>query len=115
MNGFVIRVTLWAALLALGFAAIFTLGRPQLTDQQELEAALHPNPPVSQAAAEQSAATIVRLQFGQLVDAPRQILRKSDFGVDRWVITYTAPGATLNGVTISVALETGRVEVRAFP
>lgn len=115
MNSFAIRASLWAALLALGFVAIFTLGRPQLNDQQELEAALHPSPPVSQAAAEQSAATIVRLRYGQLVDAPRQILRKSDFGIDRWVITYTAPGSTLSGATISVAIDSGRVEVRAFP
>ena len=115
MNRFTIRVGLWAALLALGFVAIFTLGRPVLNDQQELDAALHPQPPVSQLAAEQSAETIIRLQFDQLVDAPRQVLRKSDFGVERWVITYTADGPTLNGVTISIALESGNVEVASFP
>jgi hypothetical protein len=115
MNRFAVRVGLWAALLALGFVAIFTLGRPVLTDQQELDAALHPQPPVSQLAAEQSAETIVRLQFDQLVGAPREVLRKSDFGVDRWVITYTADGPTLNGVTISVAIESGRVEVASYP
>ena len=115
MNRFAVRIGLWAALLALGFVAIFTLGRPVLTDQQELDAALHPQPPVSQLAAEQSAETIVRLQFDQLVGAPRQIFRKSDFGVERWVITYTADGATLNGVTISVAIESGKVEVASYP
>ena len=115
MNRFAVRIGLWAALLALGFVAIFTLGRPVLTDQQELDAALHPQPPVSQLVAEQSAETIVRLQFDQLVDAPRLVFRKSDFGVDRWVITYTADGPTLNGVTVSVAIVSGRVEVASFP
>ena len=115
MNRFAVRIGLWAALLALGFMAIFTLGRPVLTDRQELDAALHPQPPVSQLAAEQSAETIVRLQFDQLVGAPREVLRKSDFGVDRWVITYTADGPTLNGVTISVAIASGRVEVASYP
>ncbi len=115
MSRFAIRIGLWAALLALGFLAIFTLGRPVLDDQQELEAALHPRPPVSQLAAEQSAETIVRLQFDELVGAPRQVIRKSDFGVDRWVITYTAEGPTLNGVSISIGLESGNVEVASFP
>ena len=115
MNRFAVRIGLWAALLALGFVAIFALGRPVLTDQQELDAALHPQPPVSQLAAERSAETIVRLQYGELVDAPRQVLRRSDFGVERWVITYTADGATLNGVTISVAIESGKVEVASYP
>lgn len=115
MNSFAIRVSVWAALLALGFIAIFTLGRPLATDQQELEAALHPTPPVSQAAAEHSATTIVRLRYGDLVDAPRSIFRRSDFNVDRWVITYTAEGPTLNGVTISVAIASGAVEVASFP
>ena len=115
MNRFAIRVGLWAALLALGFLMIFTLGRPVLNDQQELDAALHPQPPVSQIAAEQSAETIVRLQYDDLVGAPWEIRRKSDFGVDRWVITYTAEGLTLNGVTISVAIQIGKVEVASFP
>ena len=115
MNTFPVRVGLWAAALALGFIAVFTLGRPIANDQQELEAALHPNPPVSQAAAEQSAATIVRLSYADLVDAPRTIFRKSDFNIDRWVITYTAEGQALSGVTISVAIATGNVEVASFP
>lgn len=115
MNRFAVRVGLWAALLAIGFTAVFTLGRPLLNDQQELEAALHPAPPVSQVAAEQSAATIVRLRYGELVEAPRTVLRKSDFGVDRWVITYSEEGPSLSGVTISVAINSGKVEVAAYP
>ena len=59
---FGVRVSIWAALLALGFIAVFTLGRPVANDREELEAALHPAPPVSQAAAEQAASTIVRLR-----------------------------------------------------
>jgi hypothetical protein len=114
VSRFAIRVGLWAALLAVGFIAVFTLGRPVADDRQELEAALHPAAPVSQAAAESSAATIVRLQYGDLVDAPRTVLRRSDFGADRWVITYAAEGR-VSGVTISVAVETGKVDVASFP
>jgi hypothetical protein len=115
MNRFVVGTTIWAAVLALGFVAVFTLGRPLPNEQQELEAALHPAPPVSQAAAEASAATIVRLRYGDLVDAPRSVTRRSDFGVDRWVITYSAEQPALSGVTISVALATGSVDVAAYP
>ncbi|NJD27704.1 MAG: hypothetical protein FIA92_05350 [Chloroflexi bacterium] len=115
MNRFTILTTAWAAALLLGFLAIFTLGRPLPSDDQELQAALHPAPPVSQAVAEASAETIVRLQYGDLLDARRTVLRRSDFGVDRWVVTYTADGPALSGVTISVAIETGQVDVAAFP
>lgn len=115
MSRFVMGVVAWAAALALGFALVFTLGRPIATEAQELDAALHPAPPVSQAAAERSAATIVRLRYGELVDAQRAVARRDDFGVDRWVITYSAGGDTLSGVTISVAIATGNVEVSSFP
>jgi hypothetical protein len=42
------------------------------------------------------------------------VLRRSDFGADRWVITYAAEGR-VSGVTISVAVETGKVDVASFP
>jgi hypothetical protein len=114
MNTFAIRVAIWAAALTLGFVAVFTLGRPIANDRDELDAAMHPAPPVSQLAAEQSAATIVRLQYGDLVDAPVTVLRRSDFGIDRWVVTYSA-ASRVSGVTISITVATGKVDVAAFP
>ena len=59
---------LWAALLVVGFAVVLVLGAPVASTADELEAALHPAPPVSQEAAEASAATIVRLQFPSFRD-----------------------------------------------
>ncbi|HUQ44594.1 MAG TPA: hypothetical protein VM451_09340 [Candidatus Limnocylindria bacterium] len=110
-----VGLALWAAALAIGFAVVFTLGRPLPSEAQQLEAALHPVPPVSRAAAEQAATTIVRLQFPDLAPYQPTVARRDDYGIGRWVMTYVAPGPVINGARISVAIESGQVEVAAFP
>ncbi|MFH1474690.1 MAG: hypothetical protein ABIG85_02410, partial [Chloroflexota bacterium] len=62
MNRSPVAAAAWAAILVAGFAIVFLLGGPLPTATDELEAALHPTPPVTQQVAESSAATIVRLQ-----------------------------------------------------
>jgi hypothetical protein len=110
-----VGLAVWAAALAIGFVTVFVLGRPLPTEAQQLEAALHPAPPVSQAAAEQSAATIIRIQYADLAASPPTTTRRDDYGIARWVITYVASGPVINGARVSIVIETGQVEVAAFP
>ena len=104
----------WAALLVAGFAAIALLGGPLGDPQLELEAALHPKAPVSEAVAVESAATIVRLSYPNLLGAERRVERRTDFGIERYLVVYTDPKLA-SGLRISIAVETGRVEVASFP
>jgi len=116
MRRFPLVVTAWAALLVAGFAVVVLLGAPVPTAAEELDAALHPTPPVSQAAAETTAATIVRLQHSSFEGTERTVTLATDFGVDHWVVEYTdISGTAPRGLRISVVVETGRVEVNSFP
>ena len=115
MRRFTVWVAAWAVALAVGFAIVLTLGVPLPTQAEELAAALHPSPPVSQQAAETSAATIVRVQYPELVGEVPSVERRTDYGIERWVITYSTPQPVLSGVHISIAIASGKVEVAAFP
>ena len=116
MSRFWLLAALWAALLGLGFGVVFVAGGGLPTEEQTLEAALHPAPPVDEAAAIRSADTIVRLRYGELAGGERSVDRRTDFGIDHWVITYVdRANAILSGVEISVGVTTGVVEVASFP
>jgi hypothetical protein len=116
MKHFPLVVVLWTALLVAGFGAVFLLGTPVATVAEELDAALHPTPPVSQAAAEASAATIVGLQYPSFAGSPRNVTKATDFGVDHWVVEYTdTSGAAPRGLRISIVVDSGRIEVNSFP
>ena len=115
MRRFEVWTAAWAIALVIGFALIFTLGSPLPTQADELDAALHPTPPVSQQAAEQSAATIVRIQYPELVSESPSVEKRTDYGIERWVISYSESQPVLGGVRISVAVASGIVEVVAFP
>jgi len=114
MSRFWLVMAVWTMTLVLGFAVIFFLGQPLPTTAQQLDAAYHPTPPVSQAAAEQSAATIVRLEYPDLVNATRSVDKRTDFNVERYVIVY-ADRTRASGVRISIAIASGEVAVSSFP
>ncbi len=116
MNRFPVVVAAWTALLVAGFAVIFLLGGPLPTAADELEAALHPAPPVAQQVAESSAATIVRLRYASFEGTERTVTLATDFGVEHWVVEYLdRSGSAPRGLRISVVVDTGRVEVNSFP
>jgi hypothetical protein len=116
MKRFPLVVAAWTALLVVGFAAVFLLGAPVPTAAEELDAALHPAPPVSRAAAEATAATVVRLQHASFEGTERTVTLATDFGVEHWVVEYLdRSGSAPRGLRISVVVETGRVEVNSFP
>jgi hypothetical protein len=116
MSRFALISVGWTALLVVGFALVFTLGRPLPTSAEELEAALHPPVPVTESSARASAETIVRLEHGQLAAVEPTVERRTDYEIDYWMVTYsrnTDAGPT--GVVISIVVETGDVEVLSFP
>jgi hypothetical protein len=116
MKRFPLLVIAWTALLVAGFAVVFLLGAPVPTAAEELNAALHPAPPVTQQAAESAAATIVRVQYPTFAGAERTVTKATDFGVEHWVVEYTdSTGSAPRGLRISIVVPTGRVEVNSYP
>lgn len=116
MTRFPIVAAVWAALLVAGFAVVLTLGAPVATSADELTAAMHPATPVSQADAERSADTIVRLGYPSFAATPRTTRKATDFGVEHWLVEYTdTTGAAPRGVRVSIVVATGHVEVSAYP
>jgi len=116
MQRFPVLAVVWAALLLAGFAVVITLGTPVATSADELNAAMHPPTPVTQADAEKSADTIVRLQYPSFVGAARRTSKATDFGVEHWLVEYTDKTASApRGVRISIVVATGHVEVASYP
>jgi hypothetical protein len=116
VNRFPILAIAWAALLVAGFAVVLVLGAPVASSADELEAALHPPTPVTQEAAEASAATIVRLQYPAFRDLAPTVTRATDFGIDHWVLEYAdTSGPAPKGLRVSIVVDTGQVEVTTFP
>ena len=116
MNRFPILAIAWGAILAAGFAVVFVLGAPVASSTDELAAALSPVPPVTQEAAEDSANTIVRLQYPVFVNFPPAVSKATDFGIDHWLVEYTdTTGDVPRGLRISIVVDTGHVEITTFP
>jgi hypothetical protein len=106
----------WAALLVAGFALVLALGSPVANATDELAAAMHPAVPVTQDAAERSAATIVRLQYPSYTSAARATTKATDFGIEHWVVEYSdTSGAAPRGLRVSIVVKTGHVEITTFP
>lgn len=114
MRRFPLLIAIWTALLVAGFAVIALLGGPLADPQVELEAALHPKVPVSEAVAVESAAKIVELSYPNLLGAERRVDHRTDFGIERYLIVYTDP-KRVAGIRISIGVTTGLVEVASFP
>jgi hypothetical protein len=116
MTRFPLLAAVWAGLLVAGFAVVITLGTPVASTADELNAAMHPPTPVSQADAERSAATIVRLGYPSFASAPHTTRTATDFGVEHWLVEYTdTTGSSPRGVRVSIVVSTGHVEVSAYP
>jgi hypothetical protein len=116
MTRFPLIAAVWAAVLVAGFAVVLTLGTPVATSADELNAAMHPATPVSQADAERTADTIVRLAYPSFTGSPRTTTKATDFGVEHWLVEYTdTTGGAPRGVRISIVVRTGHVEVSAYP
>ena len=116
MTRFPLLAATWVVALVLGFAVVLVLGAPATPVADQLDAAMHPAAPVTQAAAESSAATIVHLGYPGFEDATRSTVKATDFGVEHWIVSYAdTTGATPRGLRISIVIATGHVEVSQFP
>ncbi|MEI7745878.1 MAG: hypothetical protein WCK58_19245 [Chloroflexota bacterium] len=116
MKRFPLVAAAWAVLLVAGFAVVLLWGKPTANATDELAAAMHPATPVTQEAAEASAATIVRLQYPGFQSGKKAVTKATDFKVEHWVITYTdTTSGSPAGVRISITVEKGMVEVTTFP
>jgi hypothetical protein len=114
MRRFPIVIAAWVVLLVAGFAVVALLGGPLADPQAELDAAMHPKTPVSEATATDSAATIIRLSYPNLVGAERKLEHRTDFGIERYLVVYT-DSKRAAGARVSIVVATGRVEVSSFP
>ena len=103
-----------AVLLVAGFGVILTLGGPTATAADDLEAAYHPAAPVSEAVAQASAATIVRLQYPEFSAVEPVVTRADDFGIERFVLVYSSE-ELLSGVRIAIEVDSGDVTTTTFP
>jgi hypothetical protein len=116
MKRFPVIAAAWAAILVLGFAVVILLGTPPATAADELQTAMHPATPVSEATARSSAATIVRLGYPDLASLEPIVNKRTDFGIEHWVVEYAdTTGRVPTGVRISITVNDGNVEVTAFP
>ena len=116
MQRFPVLAAVWAALLVAGFALVITLGTPVATSADELNAAMHPPTPVTQADAEKSADAIIRLSYPSFKGSPHRTSMATDFGVEHWLVEYTDKTSSApRGVRISIVVSTGHVEVASYP
>jgi hypothetical protein len=103
----------WTVALVLGYLVVVAMGSPLPTTADELAAAKAPLTPVSEVAARESAETIVRLEYPDFVGLEPVIERRTDFGIDRYLIVYSDPDEAA-GLRVSITVETGLVEIASF-
>lgn len=104
---------IWTVILVLGFGLVAGLGSPLPTAADELAAAKAPATPVTESVARSSAATIVRLEYPDLAAGEPVVERRTDFGIDRFVIVYSNPDRA-SGLRISITVAAGLVEIASF-
>ncbi len=107
-------LAVWTAVLVIGFWLVLALGGPVETSADELDAAFHPAPPVTEAAARTSADTIVRISYPDFHGVEPVVTHSTDFNIERYVLVYSRP-EVLSGVRVSVEVVTGDVQVTTFP
>lgn len=100
----------WTVALVLGYLVVITLGSPLPTATDELAAAKAPPTPVTEEVARRSAETIVRLEYPDFAGLQPAVERRTDFGIDRFLVVYSDP-AQGAGLRVSITIETGLVEV----
>ena len=111
----VIVLTVWAALLVVGFAIVFTLGAPLASTGQQRASAYDPLPvPVTEQAATDAAERIVKLDYSQYADATRSVRHGTSGGQEIWTVTYSRQDP-VSGVRITISGTNGSIRVATFP
>lgn len=107
---------LWALLLVLGFAVVFTLGQPLPTSGDLRADAYAPLPtPVTQEAAIAAADKIVALDYPSFIGATRTVNEGTSGNNKIWTITYSVRNPTSSGVRVVISESDGTIHVSTFP
>ena len=109
-------LVLWALLLVLGFAVVFTLGQPLPTSGDLRADAYAPLPtPVSQEAATAAADRIIALDYPNFIGATRTVNEGSSGNNKIWTVTYSVRNPTSSGVRVVISQSDGTIHVSTFP
>jgi hypothetical protein len=107
---------LWAMLLVLGFAVVFTLGQPLPTSGDLRADAYAPLPtPVTQEAATAAADKIIALDYANFIGATRTVNEGTSGNNKIWTITYSVRNPTSSGVRVVISESDGTIHVSTFP
>src|SRR6476646_1064630 len=107
---------LWALLLVLGFAVVFTLGQPLPTSGDLRADAYAPLPtPVTQEAATAAADKIIALDYPNFIGATRTVNEGTSGNNKIWTITYSVRNPTSSGVRVVISESDGTIHVSTFP
>jgi hypothetical protein len=107
---------LWALLLVLGFAVVFTLGQPLPTSGDLRADAYAPLPtPVTEEAATAAADRIVALDYPNFVGATRTVNEGTSGNNKIWTVTYSVRNPTSSGVRVVISESDGTIHVSTFP
>jgi hypothetical protein len=109
-------LVVWALLLVLGFAVVFTLGQPLPTSGDLRADAYAPLPtPVTQEAATAAADRIIALDYPGFIGATRTV-NEGTSGTNRiWTVTYSVRNPTSSGVRVVISQSDGTIRVSTFP
>jgi type VI protein secretion system component VasK len=109
-------LVVWALLLLLGFAVVFTLGQPLATSADQRADAYAPLPtPVTQEAAVAAADRIIALDYSGFVGATRSVTEGTSGNNKIWTVTYSLRNPTSSGVRVVVSESDGTIQVSTFP
>src|SRR4051794_8143225 len=109
-------LVVWAVVLLLGFALVFTLGQPLPTSADQRADAYAPLPtPVTEEAAVTAADRIVALDYSSFVGATRSVNEGTSGNNKIWTVTYSVRNPTSSGVRVVISESDGTIHVSTFP
>jgi hypothetical protein len=112
----VVALAIWALLLVLGFALVFTLGQPLTTSGDQRADAYAPLPtPVTEEAAVAAADRIIALDYPSFANATRTVNEGTSGNSEIWTITYSVRNPTSSGVRVVISESDGTIHVSTFP
>jgi hypothetical protein len=109
-------LVVWALLLVLGFAVVFTLGQPLATSADQRADAYAPLPtPVTEEAAVAAADRIIALDYSGFTGATRSVNEGTSGNNKIWTVTYSVRNPTSSGVRVVISESDGTIHVSTFP
>lgn len=108
-------MAVWALLLVVGFAIVFTLGAPLASTGDQRADAYDPLPvPVTEQAAIDAAERIVKLDYPRYATEQRSVRHGTSQGDEIWTVTYSRQDPVA-GVRITISGKTGAIRAATFP